>query len=191
MAFAEYYGDCDKHLYWNWIKEAKLNAIVENFWWRLFNNAIPTFQLLSNRKLQTNNLCPRGCNEPEDMNHVTNRCTKVTEVFNCLNVWGFDIPFFETMEYRCKWLIDQNALLLNIYCSSVYLSWKEWNEGVHGKTERTTSFIASEAISFATASTGWKFLCPGRLDVNQQMLLEKIWHPPPPGWIKINLDALC
>ncbi|KAI0530979.1 hypothetical protein KFK09_000528 [Dendrobium nobile] len=189
MAYAEICDDCDKDVYWSWIKEAKLNARVENFWWRLFKNAIPTFQLLSSRKLQSNVLCPRGCNEPENIEHVANRCKKLLEVFNCLNEWGFCIPVLDNMDYRCNWLKAQNTLLRKIYCNSVFITWKERNEGVHGKSEQTASFIASEAISLASVSSNLYLLSTGRLDVNQHMLLEKIWHPPPPGWIKINLDA--
>jgi len=63
--------------YWKWIKKVKLMPKVEVFWWRLYSNAIPTNHFLFSRRLQENFTCSRGCNEVEDIDHVTTRCEKL------------------------------------------------------------------------------------------------------------------
>ncbi|PKU83103.1 hypothetical protein MA16_Dca024170 [Dendrobium catenatum] len=50
-------------------------------------------------------------------------------------------------------------------------------------------FIATEAIGIASSTVICNHQISGRLGVNQQGLLDKSWHPPPPEWIKFNLDA--
>ncbi|PKU85177.1 hypothetical protein MA16_Dca023538 [Dendrobium catenatum] len=159
-------------VYWKWINKAKLNARVENFWWRLFNNALPIFQFLSYRRLQTDNLCPRGHNEIEDLNHVNNRCKNINEVLCHLNEWGFGIQSCYSFNERCKWLADQNSFMINLFCYSVYLSWKDRSGLVHEKMEKSSIFIASKAIRYAAGSKSFIPQILGLLVANQLMLLD-------------------
>ncbi|PKU86824.1 hypothetical protein MA16_Dca022484 [Dendrobium catenatum] len=64
---------------------------------------------------------------------------------------------------------------------------------VFGKTGKSPLSIATEAIGIASSSVIYNHQNSGRLVVNQQDLLYKSWHPPPPDWIKFNVDAsfLC
>ncbi|PKU66600.1 hypothetical protein MA16_Dca021913 [Dendrobium catenatum] len=48
-------------------------------------------------------------------------------------------------------------------------------------------FMVTNAITYA--STSFSYIHPDHWNANQQMLTPYSWHPPPPGWIKINIDA--
>ncbi|XP_020675414.1 uncharacterized protein LOC110094507 [Dendrobium catenatum] len=99
-----------------WIHKMKLYARVELFTWRLCKKAIPTANFLMKWRISNNNMCPRGCGEVEDLDHVTTKCPKLVRIICTLRDWGFHIPFFESFQ-------------------------------------------------------------------------QYFWHPPPPEWYKINIDA--
>ncbi|KAI0492161.1 hypothetical protein KFK09_026427 [Dendrobium nobile] len=173
-----------------WLKKLKLNPRIECFWWRLLNEAIPTNEFLMNRRLLGHNLCPRGCEEREDTNHIMVHCHKLQQVISILNIWGFTWPLF-TSAKDCKYHLEKlsvhNKSLANLYCSLVYFSWKSRNSIKHGKNEWSLNFIARNAISYASIASSNLFL--DHWDTNQPSRLNSFWHPPPPELIKVNLDA--
>ncbi|KAL0928564.1 hypothetical protein M5K25_000458 [Dendrobium thyrsiflorum] len=59
---------------------------------------------------------------------------------------------------------------------------------MHGGREYSVVFIAAEVLSFVTASP-LNRATSGNWGVNQRQLSCDYWHPPPPEWIKINIDA--
>lgn len=48
-------------IYWKWLKLIKLSPQTECFLWRLLNNAIPTYDFLTYRRLLEVNSYLRGC----------------------------------------------------------------------------------------------------------------------------------
>ncbi|PKU87175.1 Putative ribonuclease H protein [Dendrobium catenatum] len=144
-----------------WLKKLKLNPIIECFWWRLLNEAIPTNEFLMNRRLLGHNLCHRGCEEHEDTNHIMVHCHKLQQVISILNIWGFTWPLF-TSAKDCKYHLEKlsvhNKSLANLYCSLVYFSWKSRNSIKHGKNEWSLNFIAGNAISYASIASSNLFL---------------------------------
>ncbi|KAL0915985.1 hypothetical protein M5K25_013459 [Dendrobium thyrsiflorum] len=166
-----------EHKEWNWIKKAKLNPRVEVFWWRLFNNAIPTFHFLSNRRLYHEDGCPRRCNEREDLEHVAVKCKKLLEVLVHLGKWGFFIPL-------------KKIFFSSIYIAMWFFSWKSRNKLIHNGIEDSSLVIAINAISFSSFSAYGISRNSGIWGANQSYrLLNLSWYPPPPDWIKVNVDA--
>ncbi|PKU86347.1 hypothetical protein MA16_Dca002178 [Dendrobium catenatum] len=63
------------------------------------------------------------------------------------------------------------------------------NKVKHGGVEDSAAYIASNVISFA-ASSYQNNLISESYGVNQpSQLFCNYWHPPPPEWTKINIDA--
>ncbi|KAI0513486.1 hypothetical protein KFK09_009510 [Dendrobium nobile] len=177
---------------WKWIKKAKLNSRVENFWWRLKRNVIPSMHFLCYRRIAVNAQCPRGCESNEDMEHIVCGCLKIKETIQHLNRWGFGFPLFISSEQCLIWLennVSSKRMMVNIYCTLVFLSWKSRNKIIHGGIEDNSSFIASEAIVQASITNKFSSSNLGFWDVNQSLRLSNNWHPPPPNWIKANVDA--
>ncbi|KAL0925589.1 hypothetical protein M5K25_003944 [Dendrobium thyrsiflorum] len=151
--------------YWNYLKKAKLRPRVEVFWCRIFNNAIPTFQFLYQRRIQGEFGCPRGCETKEDLEHITVNCMKLAEVICILNVF-----------------------LINVYCNAIYLTRRARNKFLYEGKDDSSLVIATNSVNYASIS----FMDEGKLGhwgINQSNGLLDRWYPPPPGWIKINVDA--
>ncbi|XP_020688383.1 uncharacterized protein LOC110103860 [Dendrobium catenatum] len=173
-----------------WLKKLKLNPRIECFWWRLLNEAIPTNDFLMNCRILGHNSCPRGCEEREDTYHIMVHCHKLQQVIGILNKWGFTCPLFcstKDCKYHLEKLSVHNRSLANLYYSLVYFSWKSRNSIKHGKNDWNSNFIAGNAISYASITSSNLFM--DHWDTNQPSRMNYIWHPPPPEWIKVNLDA--
>ncbi|KAI0496381.1 hypothetical protein KFK09_022697 [Dendrobium nobile] len=111
-----------------------------------------------------------------------------SEEINHLNNWGYGISNFSSKEDALIWLEKQNKFISNVFWYSIYLTWKERNDLVHGKKEKSSIFIAAESITYVGASKSLNYSSMGQLSTNQLMLLEDRWYSPPPNWIKINVD---
>ncbi|XP_020679509.1 uncharacterized protein LOC110097477 [Dendrobium catenatum] len=177
--------------YWKCLKSIKLKPRVEVFWWRVFNNAIPMHDFLYQRRMQEGFICPRGCGVKEDVEHITTNCGKLKEVIGCLNKWGFGISSFQSFQDCWKWMDmykDSNGFLVNVYCNAVYFVWRSRNKFIRGGKEDCSTFMASSAVSYASIS----YMVDenlGNWGTNQSFRLLDRWYPPPPNWIKINVDA--
>ncbi|KAL0906170.1 hypothetical protein M5K25_024641 [Dendrobium thyrsiflorum] len=169
----------------------KLRPRVDLFWWRLSINAIPTTEFLVYRRLLDSNECPRGCKEVENSDHIAVGCLKLIQVFNILRSWGILIPIFSSIQECILWLESNTEcapFIGNVYCSVVFLSWKSRNKFKHGANEDSLYTIASNAVSFAAASFSLN-QSSEYWDSSQLLQLNSYWHPPPPEWIKLNIDA--
>ncbi|KAL0928589.1 hypothetical protein M5K25_000490 [Dendrobium thyrsiflorum] len=163
-------SDC---FYWNCLKKANLRPRVEVFWWRIFNNAIPSFWFLYQRRIQAEFGCPRGCEAKEDLEHITANCMKLVEVICILNKWRFGFPIVGAGWEGSK----VQEFIINVYCNAVYLSWRARNKLLHEGKDDSSLVIAFNAVNYASIS----FMDKGKL--------LDCWYPPPPDWIKINVDA--
>ncbi|KAI0496467.1 hypothetical protein KFK09_022784 [Dendrobium nobile] len=176
--------------HWNWVKSIKLRPSIELFWWRLYNNAIPSGEFLLRRKISTNASCPRGCTGIEDKSHIVANCSKLKNCLLMLNNWGFNILVFEDFYSFLDGLVKAsktNPLLANMYCTTVFIAWKNRCKLVHGKSEESVFFMAANIVSLATVSN-FIITHPKNWDTNQLKLFSS-WCPPPTDWIKINIDA--
>ncbi|XP_020692724.1 uncharacterized protein LOC110106958, partial [Dendrobium catenatum] len=71
----------------------------------------------------------------------------------------------------------------------IYLSWRARIQFVQEKNNPSPLFTASETVSYTAAFKNHIFSNSGFEDVNQSTRLFNSWHPPPPDWIKVNIDA--
>ncbi|KAI0530840.1 hypothetical protein KFK09_000388 [Dendrobium nobile] len=128
-------------------------------------NAIPTTDFLMHTRLIGSNLCPRGCDMKEDEEHV--------EV--------------KSLEFKQK-RREENPFIAKIYCALVFNSWKSRNKLIHKGQELGAKVIMTNAITYASTSSS--NLYSDHCGANQQYkLISSTWHPPPPGWIKVNINA--
>ncbi|KAL0923155.1 hypothetical protein M5K25_007201 [Dendrobium thyrsiflorum] len=174
---------------WEGLCKAKLIPRVDVFWWRVLHNAIPTNQFLSYRKLQTNGFCPRCPGEVEDVQHVVIGCKMIKEAVNRLNAWGFGIPVFNSMKECGGWMACQNQWMIRLFCNMVFFSWKSRNIKVHDCFDWSGLMVAVHSVGyFVDPALFYSLKNLGTWDANQHKLFNR-WHPPPPDWIKVNVDA--
>ncbi|KAL0926249.1 hypothetical protein M5K25_002463 [Dendrobium thyrsiflorum] len=192
LASAKQYEDCDEVKYWTWIRKLKLRPWVELFWWRLNNNVIPSNDFLMYRRLLDCNACPRGCNSVENAEHIIVSCDKLRPVIQVLKLWGFAMPVFYSLN-DCNKIMEKlsttDPFIGNMYCSAVFFSWKSRNKIKHGGNEDGYVFVAANEVNFVVALFTFN-LYSKNWGANQlHQLSHSYWHPPPPEWIKVNIDA--
>ncbi|KAI0519708.1 hypothetical protein KFK09_007167 [Dendrobium nobile] len=128
----------------------------------------------------------------EDTEHIAVKCRIINNVCSKLDRWNFHLPSFNSLENcinELRKLSVQNSIIGNLYCSMSFCCWKSRNKPIHGGNEESCSFLAANALEYAFGSfrdnpvwDNW--------EANQHLVLgTTAWLPPPPGWIKCNVDA--
>ncbi|KAL0927659.1 hypothetical protein M5K25_001855 [Dendrobium thyrsiflorum] len=185
-------ADVEGRLHWKWIRKLDLSPQVACFWRRLLIEALPTTDFLMRRRLLTFNSCLRGCMVVEDRDHITTSCAKLMQVITRLSRWGLIIPMYSSFVdcfHQLKNLSNVNPFIAKLYCSVVFYSWRSRNKVVHEGHELNVDFIASEAVSLASIQSKFNPLS-GNWGAFQHELSLSVWHPPPPEWVKVNVDAI-
>ncbi|XP_028552555.1 uncharacterized protein LOC110095510 isoform X2 [Dendrobium catenatum] len=175
--------------YYEWLYKIKLNKKVEVFWWRLGKGAIPTNQFLKHRRIAVNDHCARGCNVVESFEHIMVQCKYMIDVIIQMRRWGISIPVFQTLEgclQGLKSLSSRDNGIVKIYCTIVYLSWKNRNDFKHGNSVLPCYMIAVNALSLAATKFSLHLSNWGTSLLRES---RESWCPPPKDWMKINVDA--
>ncbi|XP_020696805.1 uncharacterized protein LOC110109919 [Dendrobium catenatum] len=126
--------------FYRWVQKLKLSKKVEIFWWRITENA----------------LCARGCQVDETYEHIMVHCKYMVEVIMKMCEWGILIPVFNSLDcclHELKRLSSCNSGIVKVYCTIVYLSWKNQNDVKHGKIALPCSMVASNALFLATSKS--------------------------------------
>ncbi|KAL0917774.1 hypothetical protein M5K25_012861 [Dendrobium thyrsiflorum] len=185
------FTELSEDLVWYKMKKLRLRPRVEFFWWKLRLNVIPSNSFLQQRKLVDCSDCPRGCGCLEDVDHVSVKCNKIHSILKFLAGWGCTLSSFSDLSDCIKFLItlaSSNPFIGNLYCTVVFLCWKSRNNLSHGGRDDSSMVLATNVFCMAVAS----FNCNLSLenwDANQLQLYNVSWCPPPPRWIKANVDA--
>ncbi|KAI0515997.1 hypothetical protein KFK09_008668 [Dendrobium nobile] len=158
------------------------------FWWRMGRFAIPTNEFLKYRRLGNSDLCARGRPEVENCAHVAVHCKFLNDIIYMLRSWGFNIPLFSSLDFclhRLRYLSNASLDIIKIYCTSIFFSWNCKNDVKNGNSTLPISVIAANVLFTATNKN------PMLVNSDASLLRESdtSWHPPPPDWIKINVDA--
>ncbi|XP_028549588.1 uncharacterized protein LOC110095722 [Dendrobium catenatum] len=152
-----------------------LRPRVRLFWWRVYNDKVPTNVWLCDHHLQVDLLCPLGCLEAEDIDHIMTICNTLRIILDVLAGWGILMPRFSSF-----W--DLQTELSR--AGNAHDDWKK-----HGKGSFPPKTTAANVLEVLNQN----FFSPPleQPDVFQsaRLLSSSSWCPPPPGWWKINLDG--
>ncbi|XP_020700305.2 uncharacterized protein LOC110112427 [Dendrobium catenatum] len=152
-----------------WVHKLKINARVKLFLWRIYKDEIPTEDFLYRRRISGNYFCPMGYGVIEDLNHITSNCSILLK--------------------GLKRLADEDVLMERIHSSLIWFVWTNRSKVKHGKIGSNIVKIVVSVISFCS-SAKYGVYHSNHWDAYQSMgLFSNYWHPPPPEWLKINIDA--
>ncbi|XP_020701905.1 uncharacterized protein LOC110113605, partial [Dendrobium catenatum] len=84
---------------------------------------------------------------------------------------------------------EKNLMMVKLYFTLLWISWNNRNNTKHTKKEDSVSVMVANVISLVALDKRQKGLSKN-WDVKQSTGLSiDFWHPPPPEWYKINIDA--
>ncbi|XP_020675094.1 uncharacterized protein LOC110094246 [Dendrobium catenatum] len=133
--------------------------------------------------------CVRGCNSIESYEHIMVRCNYLIDVIKQIQDWGIGIPVFQTINScleELRRMSIRNPGIVKIYCTVVYLSWRNRNCVKHGKSALPSSVTASNSLALASIK-GSPYLSNWGTNLLRESCVS--WCPPPKDWMKINVDA--
>ncbi|KAK8914594.1 hypothetical protein KSP39_PZI024146 [Platanthera zijinensis] len=176
----------------SWLSRLGLRPRERLFWWRLAQDAIPTRYLLLRRGLTDSGVCPWGCPSPENRDHTMRGCSNVAAISRELHRWGIDMPAVQDWA-SFPALVSSTRKLnlgpLRVFCHVVYQHWRARNTKVHGREFGTPLILAAtimENINCSTDFPSTRYWGTNRPDRPSPSIF---WCPPPPDWIKINVDG--
>ncbi|XP_020681909.2 uncharacterized protein LOC110099165, partial [Dendrobium catenatum] len=172
MAMAYRDGEEKGNYEFSWLKQLKLHTREHFFWWRLLRDAIPTTHWLNRRTLVDTSLCPWGCNEEENLDHCSARCTKLKQVMEILCKWGFNLPIVNSLvdlEVELLKYAENNPSMGRIYCYTVYQVWRARNDMKHHNMCRFPSVIVAAVLSLLPKPFKWPML-EQRVAVSQSLV---------------------
>ncbi|KAK8923399.1 hypothetical protein KSP39_PZI019822 [Platanthera zijinensis] len=162
------------------------------FWWRLARDAIPTRCWLLRRRLTDSADCPWGCSSLEDRNHLVQGCANLDAISGELNRWGVTTLAIQSWSHFTV-LVSKARKLdlgpLQVFCHAVYQNWRAMNAKVHSREFGTPLILAAtlmENINCSSEFPAWHYWGTNRPDRPSPSIS---WCPPPPDWIKINVDG--
>ncbi|KAK8951217.1 hypothetical protein KSP39_PZI003094 [Platanthera zijinensis] len=173
----------------SWLKKLRMRPRERSFWWRLSLDVIPTRTWLAHCGLAIETCCPWGCIAPESRDHLLGKCSYLQAVGTTLQRWGLSLPRVSS------WIALMDGLSISANCSStftllgfaVYQCWQARNARIHLQEYSTPTIIATRVLESASRSAtfptqaNWDTTRPSRPS-------STLWCPPPPGWLKINID---
>ncbi|PKA58228.1 Putative ribonuclease H protein [Apostasia shenzhenica] len=181
-----------------WCWRAKVIPRVQIFVWRMAHNAVPTFQWLFNRKISNSNLCPWGCRQVEDLNHISIYCNFLQETRLHISKHFPLIPQDYTWENKLTSLANLTSLhrddiKLRLELTLLYLCWRARCAKVHGKLYSNPPTLAISIINYTTSQPvnlrPSRFLWSQPSPLRLTYTFEDSWLPPKSGWLKVNLDG--
>lgn len=173
-----------------WLKCLKLLPREYLFCWRIWRNALPTSQLLYDRKIASQlKPCYWKCNKNENLLHITMECIQINKVMDVLAKWGFNIQISSNIQQIING--NEGIKMCNsfsdiIYFKFIYLIWSERNNVVHGKHFATPTIISSYALSNCHNNPSIIKEQWGTIWRNPNYCS---WYPPPPRWLKVNFGG--
>ncbi|KAI0486592.1 hypothetical protein KFK09_029340 [Dendrobium nobile] len=169
------------------------NIDVFNDTWILDKNLnnCPTFVIPhDDSSFSVSNLITDGRWNEATIGNLMARCKNLKEVFLQIEKWGFHFPVFDSLQEYINWLSNQCSFMVYLYCNVIFFTWKSRNNLIHNGKEDNSMIIGANAVSYSSSMSQRSINFLGKWDANQPSWLSNIhWNPPPPNWLKVNVDA--
>lgn len=183
--------ECPEKRFWKALWGLKLPGKVTNFLWRTCRKVLPTAAALVDKHVDINVVCSWCHMAVEDDLHVLFKCCFARELWESMGLAELvNVEPNDTVMSVLKRIFQrgdqqQNATV-GLMCWNL---WYRRNTWVWSHVNTSSFGVKSRMYSMLTE---WN---RAREDLQQQKVNEltrrRVWCKPPPGWIKINIDAAC
>lgn len=176
--------------FWRKMWSLRLPGKVLNLLWRACCGCLPTAMALTNKRVEINKICP-WCHQAEETDiHVFFECNFARSMWLCFGLRdAMQVSRGEGILNILQRIFDtlsqEKCTLIGIVCWSL---WYRRNKWVWDKVNKSVHGMMKEAMAMLQ---DWR----DAQDVTQQRGLNQSgtvinkWQKPPPGWVKINMDA--
>ncbi|KAM6593255.1 hypothetical protein CsatA_000958 [Cannabis sativa] len=189
---------------WNFLWSLKLPQKIKIFMWRVYNDAIPVATALVKRKIITDSTCSICQQAWETIGHALFGCKYARSVWRFSN---FTLDWNNTMTMRKgDYLIHLAAIYSKMemehLCCILWAIWTERNRVIHGHKAKPSKDLANFASNYwqnyqsaqlkygSTAAATNRTHAPAASSLQSSPSAHPVpWTPPPPGTLKLNVDA--
>ncbi|KAH9696776.1 putative reverse transcriptase/RNA-dependent DNA polymerase [Citrus sinensis] len=175
---------------WSIIWKLSLPEKIKIFVWKATKNLLPTAENLCKRGIVQEAHCKRCGNKVENILHVLVTCKAAKKVWqrspvaDAVHKIDSSNLFGELTKLQRSLSNDDFELLLVLLWIIWYARNKFVFEGM--KIDPGISVAKAEAIKEAYKRTQFPEMLVGKNSLRQE---QNKWAPPPPRWVKINVDA--
>lgn len=120
------------------------------FWWRVYKKLLPTLVRLSRCGLGADTLCPVGCDQLEDRDHITSHCRCLEEggsgLACAVGLLHPKIFFFEELQMALRRDSSAKKQSAVMYCNAIFQCWGNRNATKHGKAMSSPRVMAANIL---------------------------------------------
>lgn len=177
--------------FWKKLWDLNLPGKVTNFLWRACRNCLPTAADLQVKRVNIELVCSWCHSCREDAIHVLFTCQFAQEVWKLIGLQNsFMIQPDDTVIHVLQKFFSTNNKekcgMVGLICWGL---WYRRNKWVWDRVNQSVFGVKSLACNLLAT---WK---KARTEVSnvrsQQHIGDRVWSKPPPGWLKITVDAAC
>ncbi|XVE61195.1 hypothetical protein DITRI_Ditri06bG0020100 [Diplodiscus trichospermus] len=168
-----------------WMWTARVIPKVKYFMWKTVQGILPTMDNLQGRRLQVDNACPVcGC-QNESSIHVFYFCIFSKAVWNDLCPEILQVDFSdESQSWRRAFGLWRSRDIVEQCMNASWLIWINRNNCYHNKTCKNPTAVVRQAMKMHDELIS----SPNTNGIHLQEMVPR-WEPPPPGKVKLNVDA--
>ncbi|XP_058742694.1 uncharacterized protein LOC131615239 [Vicia villosa] len=179
--------------------------------WRVMHNRLPTDENMSIRGFSYTSMCSLCKENVETTDHIFFNCKFSLELWHWLidklNYAGSICSITDCLNLlSCPWSPQARVVVLSCICSLFYQVWRARNTMRFDGKSLHWKFCIGSIVSRAKLAGDNSGCCSnnsiesfrilkafniGIIPSRPSILMDVIWHPPPKGWIKINVDGLA
>uniref|UniRef100_A0A803QAH8 Reverse transcriptase domain-containing protein n=1 Tax=Cannabis sativa TaxID=3483 RepID=A0A803QAH8_CANSA len=178
--------------WWKSFWQLKLPPKVKLFAWKAIHNALPVASELYKRKSLTSASCSLCLNAWESVGHAMFTCKHARHVWKIV---GFSFNNKAVVSMKIEDFLFQisecytKSELEMIFCT-MWSIWSDRNNVIHGKLAQQPSVISAKAASFLSSfQSAHQLSLHAGLAPADTPTAHKTWTPPPPTFLKLNVDA--
>lgn len=172
---------------WKHIWSSPLPNRIKNFLWRLATNILPTRGNLRRRRVPIDPICPLCFQEAESSEHLFLYCPLAQQVWFSSLLGIKPPPNADLLQWLSSWFQCKNPFAIQLLCTTLWKIWFFRNQSIFNNLAFDPMMVSRAAQDFV-----FEFSAANQ-SIEKQTVAQTcdVWLPPPPDFLKINIDAGC
>ena len=177
-------------VFWKRLWNLQLPGKVLNFLWRVCRGVLPTAEALVRKNVNMTKFCSWCQTEVEDEKHILFTCHFAREVWHELGMQQLvtvmqEDTIITVFKRVFRTGTREQCVMLGLFCWSMWFRRNKW---VWDKATMSVFGVKAMALNMLN---DWRKAMEKASRESQMQQVARNWQKPPPGWVKINMDAAC